>query len=91
MRAGIPTFREFVKPTYRVNKHKEIAAILDYLSHVELPRSAIAKLHEDMGIPESRPRDWHERRTQPGNTDWFPLFEGIHLPESLIPTRNVDY
>jgi hypothetical protein len=92
MRAGIPTFRKFAKRRHRIYKHKEIASILDYLSKAELTRGAIAKLHKDTGIPESTLRDWHKRRTQPGNANWFPGAVDIdydHRVDILVRCWNV--
>jgi hypothetical protein len=53
MRAGIPTFQKIVKRQHRIYKHKESAPILGYLCQAELLRAAIAKLHDDTGIPHS--------------------------------------
>jgi hypothetical protein len=51
IRAGIPTFQKIVKRPHRIYKQKEIGPILDYFSQAELLRAAIAKLHQDAGIP----------------------------------------
>jgi hypothetical protein len=48
-----PTFQKIVKRPHRIYKHQDIAPIFDYLSQAELPRAAIAKLNENMGIPQS--------------------------------------
>jgi hypothetical protein len=80
-------------------KLKEITPILDYLGQADLPRGAIAKIHQDTAIPESTLRDWHNKRTQPGMAEWFALCDGHpsarvfddDTKSSLIDCLKADY
>jgi hypothetical protein len=86
MASEIATLGKIVKYPHRIYKCKNISPSVDYLSHVDLPRSAIAKVHRDAAIPDSTLRNWHEGRTQSGREKGFPSVMGIHWLESSTRT-----